>query len=373
MKTIDNVMKVPFVDLKAQYELIADEVDAAIMDVIHRTAFIMGDEVRQFEQEFADYCGAKYAVGVDSGTTALELALRAYDIGPGDEVITQANTFIATALAISATGATPVLVDIDPETYLIDVAAIRGAITEKTKAIMPVHLYGQPADMDPIMELAEKHGLVVIEDSAQAHGARYKGRRTGSLGHTAAFSLYPSKNLGAYGDAGIVVTDDPEVADNVNMLHNYGQRKKYHHEEIGYNHRLDTVQAAVLHVKLKYLDAWNAARQRHAELYNELLAESNVVTPIQAEDRDHVWHLYVIRTKQRDALQEALQAKGISTVIHYPIPVHLQKAYESLGYKSGDFPNTEQFAREIVSLPMYSELTSDQIMRVANAVTEFTG
>jgi len=267
-------MNVPFVDLRAQYQSLAAEVQQAIFAVLERGDFVLGREVSLFEEEFAAYCGAEYAVGADSGTSALEIALRAFDIGPGDEVMTAANTFIATAFAVTYTGATPVLVDVDPQTYTIDVSVLEGAITDRTRAIIPVHLYGHPADMDPIMEIAGKYGLVVIEDACQAHGAKYKGKRVGSLGHAAAFSFYPAKNLGAYGDGGIVVTNDRRVAESLQMLRNYGQREKYHHLVQGFNHRLDTLQAAVLRVKLKHLDDWNAARCQHAQLYGELLAHS---------------------------------------------------------------------------------------------------
>jgi dTDP-4-amino-4,6-dideoxygalactose transaminase len=364
--------QVPFVDLAAQYHCIAAEIDAAVSKVIRETDFILGQELRLFEEEFARFCEAPYAVGVDSGTSALELALRAYDIGPGDEVITVANSFIASALAISHTGATPVLVDADPETYTIDVAAIERAITSRTKAIIPVHLYGQPANMDPILQLAERHKLVVVEDACQAHGARYKGRKAGSLGHAAAFSFYPGKNLGAYGDGGAVVTRDPDAAKRLEMLRNYGQKEKYQHMFRGYNRRLDTLQAAVLRIKLKYLEKWNAARRQNAERYRLLLESTTVITPNEAPHAESVWHLYVIRVNQRDALKEYLAARGISSGIHYPIPIHLQPAYRDLGYKKGDFPVTEDLAQRIISLPMYAELTPELIRFTAQGVLDFT-
>jgi len=360
--------QVPFVDLQAQYPAIAPEISEAVAKVIHDADFILGREVGLFEEEFADYCEAKYAVGVDSGTSALELALRAYDIGPGDEVITAANTFIATALAISHAGAKPVLVDVDPYTYTIDVAKIAEAITARTKAILPVHLYGHPAHMDPIRELAEKFGLVVIEDACQAHGSRYKGKRAGSLGHAAAFSFYPGKNLGAFGDGGMVVTNDHEIAKRLEMLRNYGQKEKYHHQFRGYNRRLDTLQAAILRVKLKYLDKWNAARRWNAKLYQECLDGAGVVTPNEAAGAESVWHLYVIRTENRDMVRENLLGRGISPGIHYPIPIHLQPAYKDLGYKRGDFPITEGHAERILSLPMYAELTPESIKYVAQSI-----
>jgi len=362
---------VPFVDLAAQYAAIAEEINEAILKVVHGTDFILGRDVGFFEEEFAAFCEAEYAVGVDSGTSALELALRAYGIGPGDEAITAANTFIATALAISYTGATPVLVDVDPQTYTIDVSEMERAITARARAIIPVHLYGHPADMDPILEIARQHGLVVIEDACQAHGAKYKGKRVGSLGHAAAFSFYPAKNLGAYGDGGMVVTNDERVAESLRMLRDYGQREKYHHELRGYNRRLDTLQAAVLRVKLKYLDAWNAARRQRAQLYSELLSHSPVVVPVDADYAETVYHLYVIRAEDRDGLRAHLHDKGIATGIHYPIPIHLQPAYRDLGYEKGSFPVTEEYAGQVLSLPMYGELDTEQIRYVAEMIHTF--
>ncbi len=363
--------KVPFVDLAAQYSALASEIDEAISRVLREPNFILGREVELFEKEFAAFCGAEYAVGVDCGMSALELALRAYKIGCGDEVLTPANSFIASALAISHTGATPVLVDVDRLTYTIDVPGIQAAITPRTKAIMPVHLYGHPCDMDPIMKIAEQYGLIVIEDACQAHGAKYKGKRVGSLGHAAAFSFYPSKNLGAYGDGGIVVTSDRNVAESVKTLRNYGQREKYQHVVLGYNHRLDTLQAAVLRVKLSRLDTWNGARRHHAALYQRLLAGSEVVTPTEASYADSVWHLYVIRVVHRNALAKHLANLGIASGMHYPIPIHLQPAYQDLGYTRGDFPITEQHAEHIMSLPMYPELDPCSIEYVAETIQNF--
>jgi dTDP-4-amino-4,6-dideoxygalactose transaminase len=334
-------------------------------------SYILGEEVELFEQEFAAYCGVSHAVGVDSGTSALELLVRAYGIGPGDEVITAANTFVATTFAISYTGARPVLVDIDPCTFTVDIAQVQEAITPRTRAIIPVHLYGQPADMDPIMALARQHNLIVIEDACQAHGARYKGRRVGSLGHAAAFSFYPAKNLGAFGDGGMVVTNDPDIAETVRKLRNYGQSAKYHHELLGYNRRLDTLQAAVLRVKLKYLDEWNAARRAHARLYQQLLGGNGIRLPVEANYAEPVWHLYVIRTVARDRLQAHLKERRIGTGIHYPIPIHLQPAYRDLNYGVGDFPVTEHCAGELLSLPMYAELMPEQIAYVASSIKEF--
>ena len=364
-------MSVPFVDLKAQHRSLVCELQHAISAVLQRGDFILGEDVRLLEEEFAGYCEAQYAVGVSSGTAALELALRAFEIGPGDEVVTGANTFIATAAAISYAGAKPVLVDIDAQSYNIDVSQIEAAVTEQTKAIIPVHLYGQPADMGPILEIAERRGLVVIEDACQAHGARYKGKRVGSLGHAAAFSFYPAKNLGACGDAGMVVTSDPQLAERIRMLRDHGQREKYHHTLLGYNHRLDTIQAAVLRVKLKYLDEWNAARRRHAQRYNVLLDGCPALTPREADDCECTYHLYVIRIQDRDALRAHLRDKGIATGIHYPIPIHLQPAYQQLGYGKGSFPVTEECCKQVLSLPMYAELTPDQIEYVAEAIRDF--
>ncbi len=362
---------VPFVDLGVQYRAISAEIDDAISKVIQDADFILGREVRLFEEEFAEFCDSSYAVGVDSGTSALELALRAFDIGPGDEVITAANSFIASALGISHAGAKPVLVDVDPFTYTLDVKALERAITRRTKAIIPVHLYGHPAHMGPIRQLADRHGLVVIEDACQAHGASYKGKRVGSLGHAAAFSFYPGKNLGAYGDGGMVVTKDRKIADRLEMLRNYGQKEKYKHLFRGYNRRLDTMQAAILRVKLKYLEKWNAARRWNAKLYQKHLEGSGVVVPGEAGGAESVWHLYVIRTERRDALKEHLVSKGINASIHYPIPIHLQPAYQDLGYKRGDFPVTEAYADRILSLPMYPELSDRQVEFISQTVCEF--
>jgi len=360
--------EVPFVDLAAQYSSIREEIDEAISRVLSDTGFILGRDLSLFEEEFAAYCGAENAVGVDSGTSALELALRAYGVGPGDQVITVANTFIATVLAISYTGATPVLVDIDPQTYTMDPDLFQAAITTQTRAVIPVHLYGQPADMDAILEIARCHRLVVIEDACQAHGARYKGRRVGSLGDAAAFSFYPAKNLGAYGDGGMVVSDDQEVASFVRMARNYGQSEKHKHVFIGFNRRLDTLQAAALRVKLKHLDAWNAARRRHSQGYGELLADGPVVLPTEADYAESVYHLYVVRASDRDRLQRSLDERGISTGIHYPVPVHLQPAYRDLGYERGSFPVTEECAGQILSLPMYAELTAKAMEYVAQTI-----
>ena len=359
--------QVPFVDLHAQYEQIRPEIDRAMRQVIERGDFIHGSAVARFESEFAAYVGVGHAIGVGNGGDAIELALRAFGIGPGDEVITAANTFVATALAISAAGARPVLVDIDGESYAIDPAAIEAAITPRTRAIVPVHLYGQPADIERVLAVASRHDLVVVEDAAQAHGARVGGRRVGTFGQAAAFSFYPSKNLGAYGDAGMVVTNDDRVAEKLRLLGNYGQRVKYEHAVEGRNSRLDTIHAAVLAVKLPYLDRWNAARRAHADTYRARLSR-RVHTPATRLDVEHVFHLYVIETDQRDRLRAKLSERGVHTGIHYPVPVHLQEAYARLGYKAGAFPATEAAAKRILSLPMYAELTDEQIEYVCEAI-----
>jgi dTDP-4-amino-4,6-dideoxygalactose transaminase len=362
---------IPLVDLKAQYLCIKDEIDAAIQRVVDSTSFIMGPDVRAFEGEFARFCGVRYAVGVDSGTAALHLAFLACDIGPGDEVITTPHTFIATIGMLGRVGARPIFVDIDPRTYNMDPAKIEVAITERTKAILPVHLYGQPAEMDPILEIADKHGLKVIEDAAQAHGAEYKGRRAGSMGHVAIFSFYPGKNLGAYGDAGAVVTDDGEIAEKVRLLRNHGRRDKYEHLLQGFNYRIDTLQAAILRAKLAHLEEWNEARRRHAAAYRGLLSDLDLVLPYEPEHVRAAYHLFVVRLQERDALLEYLKERGISTGIHYPIPIHLQPACRHLGHKEGDFPITEGCARQVLSLPMYPELTQAQIQEVVRAIKEF--
>ncbi len=373
MTAVEQARSVPFVDLGAQYAEIESEVNAAIAGVLQRGDFILGEGVRRFETEFADYCDAKHGIGVDSGTSALELAVRAFGIGPGDEVITAANTFIATALSITHAGAIPVLVDVDPVNYTINPDLIEAAITERTKAIIPVHLYGHPADMDRIMEIARKHNLAVIEDASQAHGASYKGSRVGSIGHAAAFSLYPAKNLGAYGDAGIVVTNDAEIAETVALLRNYGSKEKYRHDVPGFNRRLDTLQAEVLSIKLRHLDRWNAARQDHARRYGELLGSvtGDVVLPTTSPWADPVFHVYVIQTAERERLRTELAEQHISTVVHYPVPIHLQPAYAALGQSSGDFPVTEVAADRIISLPMFAELTERDLAAVANEVRAF--
>jgi dTDP-4-amino-4,6-dideoxygalactose transaminase len=362
-------MKIPLVDLKAQYASIKPEIDAAVQRVLDETDFIGGSAVTEFEQSFAAYCGARSAVGLANGTDALQLSLLALGVRKGDEVIAPVNTFIATSEAISATGAQPVFIDNDPQTYTIDVRKIEEKITPRTKAIIPVHLYGQAAAMDAINEIAARHNLVVIEDAAQAHGASFKGKAVGTLGRLACFSFYPGKNLGAYGDAGAIATNDESLANKVRMLANHGRLKKYEHEIEGYNSRLDTLQAAILSVKLRHLRAWTEIRQQNASTYSQLLARaSNIVTPFVHPDTTHVFHLYVVRVQQREKVQQALMEVGIATGIHYPIPLHMQPAYKHLGIPTGSYPVAERFAGEIMSLPMYPELSADQIAFICDTL-----
>jgi len=365
------MIQVPFVDLQAQYVTIRDEIQVAIQGVLDAGWFILGHHVESFEKAFAGYCGGGEAIGVGSGTEALHLALQACGVGPGDEVITVSNTFVATALAIDYVGAKPVFVDIDPVMYTIDVTQVEAYITPRTKAILPVHLFGQPADMDPILALAKAHGLHVIEDACQAHGAEYKGQRVGAIGDIGCFSFYPSKNLGAYGDGGLVLTHDPALADRVRLLRNYGQRRKYFHHIRGYNSRLDELQAAVLEAKLPHLDAWNDQRRRIAARYDAGINTHRAVLPGVRENVRHVYHLYVICTPYRDALHEWLSARGISTQIHYPVPIHRQEAYQDLGLPAGALPVTEQVCDQILSLPMYPELTDAQVNWVIESVNVF--
>jgi len=368
------MMNVPMIDLKIQHQALKDEIEQAIQGVMERADFALGQDVACFEEEFADFCGTRYAVGVDNGLSALELSLRALGVGPGDEVIVPANTFIATAAAASFAGARPVLVDVDPTTCNIDPKAIEAAITPQTRAIIPVHLYGLPAEMDAIMDLAEEYDLHVVEDACQAHGASYKGQRVGSLGHTGAFSFYPTKNLGGCGDGGIVVTDDEEVAERIRAMRNCGQWEKYYHELAPFNHRLDTLQAAVLRVKLRHIEDWIDARRQHAALYAELLADGGVITPTETPDSTYVYYVYVVRVPQRDELRAWLwEEAGIGTGIHYPVPLHLQPFYADDGYQRGQFPVTEQLCEEILSLPMYPEMTEEQIAYVADRIRDYLG
>jgi len=362
-------MKVPFLDLKAQYEPIRAEIAEALQQVLDRTAFAGGPFVAQFEKEFAAFCGTQFAAGVGSGTEALWLALLALELGPGDEVITVPDTFIATAEAISYCGAKPVFVDVEPLTFNMDPSKFEAAITKKTKAVIPVHLFGQMADMDPILSIARKHKLFVVEDASQAHGAEYKGKVAGSMGDLGCFSFYPGKNLGAYGEAGAVVTSNPEIDRKVRMLRDHGQEKKYYHGMIGWNARMDGIQGAVLSVKLKYLPAWNEARRRNAKLYSEKLEKiDGVKIPSEFSHNKHVYHIYAIRVPDRDSLIAALAGKDIHCGIHYPIPIHLQEAYSSMELRKGEFPVAENVVSEFVSLPMFPELRSEQIDHVATEI-----
>lgn len=359
-------MSIPLVDLKWQHAQVADEVKEGLAEVMANTAFILGPQVGAFEEAFAAYQEVPYCVGVGSGTDALEMILRAVGIGPGDEVIAPANTFIATVLAVTRTGATPVLVDSDPDYHLIDLDQTEAAITPRTKAIMPVHLYGQMAPMAPLTELADKHGLLIVEDAAQAHGARQDGTTAGNFGAAAAFSFYPGKNLGAYGDAGAVVARDATVYDSVRRIRNWGSDRKYYHPSKGFNSRLDTVQAVVLSAKLKRMGEWNGHRQAAAARYAELLGGiENIGLPQTLAGNDHVWHLYVVRVQERDRVLAELNENGIGAGIHYPIPIHLQGAYSELGHGEGAFPVTERAAREMVSLPMFQGIEATQQERVA--------
>jgi dTDP-4-amino-4,6-dideoxygalactose transaminase len=359
---------VPFIDLKAQYATIKSEIDSAVSRVIESCQFALGPEVELFENAFADYCQTKYAIGVNSGTSALHLALLAAGVGPNDEVITVPFTFVAAVAAILYTGARPVFVDIEPRFFTIDVDQIEQAITSRTKAIVPVHLYGQPADMDRILEIARRHRLIVIEDAAQAHGAVYKGRRVGSIGDVGCFSFYPTKNLAAYGEGGALTTNNEAWAQQLRALRDWGQKGKYSHTLKGYNYRLESIQAAVLRVKLRHLEAWTEARRSHARHYNELLSHSEVQTPQSVEHARHVYHIYAIRTKHRDALQRSLQEDGVETAIHYPVPVYLQQAYSDLGIVPGSFPCAEAVAETVLSLPIFPELTETQLRHVASSI-----
>lgn len=366
-------MNIPFVDFSEQYNTIKSEFDVNLQKVLNKANFILGEEEKQFEKSFPAYCTAKYGVGVNSGTDALYLALCALDIKAGDEVILPTYTFIATALCISYTGAKPVFVDIDEETYNMDPKLIKKAITKKTKVIMPVHLYGQPADMDEINALAKEHGLTVIEDAAQAHGAMYKGKRVGSLGDIACFSFYPTKSLGAFGDAGMIVTSNQKVYEKATMLRDYGRVGRYEHKIKGWNSRLDTIQAVVLEAKLKYLDQWNKMRHEKAALYEKLLKDTGVVLPRTKKDRTHVYQTFAVAVENRNQVLEELKKRGVNVLIHYPIPVHLQEAYSDLGYKKGDFPKSEYYCDRILSLPMFPHMTNEQIEYVCDTLKDVIG
>jgi dTDP-4-amino-4,6-dideoxygalactose transaminase len=373
---------IPFVNLSKQYFSLKKDIDNAISRVLNRGWFILGKELTSFEEEFAHYCNMKYGVGVGSGTEALHLALLACGIRPGDEVITVPNTAVPTVSAIDFANARPAFVDIDPKTYTMDSDKLEEYLkrilrknklrsTEKPRVIIPVHLFGHPADMDPIVEVARKYDLKVVEDACQAHGTEYKGKKVGSIGDMGCFSFYPTKNLGAYGDSGMIVTDDEKTAEKLRMLRNYGEGRKYYTVIRGFNSRLDEIQAAILKVKLDHLDSWNKTRRNHASLYNNLLRNSSVITPVEEKYAKHVFHLYVIRTKEQKKLQECLKRKEIATSIHYPIPIHLHPAYRDLGYKRGDLPVSEKYATEILSLPMYPELEENQIQYICQTIQNF--
>ncbi|HBG07404.1 MAG: erythromycin biosynthesis sensory transduction protein eryC1 [Geobacteraceae bacterium GWC2_58_44] len=358
-------MKVPFLNLRAQYDAIAQEVEHSIREVLETCAFSGGPYVERFEEEFASFCGCSRAVGVGSGTDALWLALLGLGVKAGDEVITTPNSFIATAEAVSLCGAEPVFVDVEEQSYTMDPALLERAITPRTRAIIPVHLFGQTADMDPILTIARRHGIAVLEDACQAHGAEYKGRPVGSIGDAGCFSFYPGKNLGAYGEAGCVVTGNQQLADRIRMLRDHGQSRKYYHEVVGINGRMDGIQGAVLSLKLKYLEAWNRARRQHAALYGELLEGADSVTlPREMPYAHHVYHVYALRSPQRQRLIDALATKGVACGVHYPVPIHLQRAYASRSEQAGSFPVAERCAEELLSLPMFPELTEEQIAYV---------
>ena len=364
----DSPVQVPYLDLKAQYRSIKPEIDAAISRVLESSQFVLGAEVAEFEHEFAAYCGTAECIALNSGTSALHLALLSAGVGPGDEVITVPFTFVASVATVIYTGARPVLVDIDPRTFTLDPAALEAAVTPRTKAILPVHLYGQCADMDPIMDVARRHGLVVIEDAAQAHGARYKGRPAGAIGDLACFSFYPTKNLGAYGEGGAVTTNKPEYARTIRILRDWGQDRKYHHVLRGYNYRMEGLQGAILRVKLRHLEEWTEQRRTIARTYGELLAGCGIELPTEMSWARHVYHVYTLRCEERDALHAALQGEGIQTAVHYALPAHLQPAYADLGYGKGTLPQAELAARQVLSLPIYPELSDDAVSRVAGAL-----
>jgi dTDP-4-amino-4,6-dideoxygalactose transaminase len=364
----DSSIQVPYLDLKAQYQSIKPEIDAAIARILDSSQFVLGPDVAGFEQDFAAYCGAVECIALNSGTSALHLALLAAGVAPGDEVITVPFTFVASVAAVLYAGARPVLVDIDPRSFTMDPAAIEAAITPRTKAILPVHLYGQPTDMDTIVEIARRHNLVVIEDAAQAHGAKYKGRTVGSIGDITCFSFYPTKNLGAYGEGGAVTTNNAAHARTIRMLRDWGQDGKYHHVLRGYNYRMEGLQGAILRVKLRHLERWTEARRAVAKQYDRLLANCGLELPVEMPWARHVYHVYTLRSEDRDVLQTALRAAGIQTAIHYAVPAHLQPAYADLGYGKGSLPQSEAAARQVLSLPIYPELSEQGVQRVAQAV-----
>ena len=361
---------VPYLDLRAQYRTLRSEVLSALEEICESTSFAQGPATSEFEAKFAEYCGVDHCVSFNSGTSALHLALRCLDIGPGDEVVTASMSFIATAWAITYVGATPVFVDIDRVRRTLNPDNLEAAITPRTKAIIPVHLYGMPAEMDRIMAIADRHGLPVIEDAAQAHGAKYRNKRVGQFGQIGCFSFYPSKNLGAYGEGGAFVTNNASTAQRARSLRDHAQSQKYLHDEIGYNYRMDSFQGAVLGIKLKHLDEWNTARNDVAQLYTELLKDSSYKLPAHLPDSECVWHCYVIETPERDRVRSALQEVGIQSAVHYPVPIHLQKAYAHLGYRSGDLPVTEALCEHCLSLPIYPEILREKISRVASVLLD---
>ncbi len=365
---MDERHMIPFLDLKAQYDAIRSEIQAAIDETIESSRFILGPQVEAFESEFASYCQTDHAVGVSSGTSALQLALIAAGVGPGDEVVTVSCTFVATVAAIYHVGAHPVLVDVDPRSLTLDPGQLEDAISNRTRAVIPVHLHGQMANMDPIMEIARDRGLAVIEDAAQAHGAEYRGRRAGSIGDLGCFSFYPGKNLGAYGEAGAVVTRRADLAQTLRVLRDQGQDRKYHHIFPGFNFRMDGIQGAVLRVKLRYIEEWTEARRRHASLYGRLLSGGAAAVPIEVDGNRHVYHVYGVRVSRRDRVQTHLEEGGVSTGIHYPVPVHLQPAFAELRMHQGDLPVTEDAADSLLSVPMFPEMTDDQIRSVCEAL-----
>jgi dTDP-4-amino-4,6-dideoxygalactose transaminase len=364
--------KIPYLDLRSQYNSIREEVLSAIEAVCESTRFAQGPPAAEFEKAFADYCGVKHCVSVNSGTSALHLAMLCLDLSPGHEVITVPMSFVATTWAVSYTGASPVFVDIDPKRRTMDPSKLEAAITERTKAILPVHLFGQPADMDPILQIASRYSIPVIEDAAQAQGAFYKGKRAGSIGLMGCFSFYPGKNLGAYGEGGALVTNDDDLAARARTLRDHAQSQRYYHDEIGYNYRMDSIQAAVLSIKLKRLDEWNGLREQQARMYSELLSKSPVTSPTFYDDSRSVWHCYVIESDRRDEVRSRLLDAGVETGLHYPVPIHLQRAYSSLGHKNGDFKVSEEFSSKCISLPIYPELTEIQVQAVAKALMEAT-
>lgn len=373
MAHVKAQLKVPYFDLTAQYRDLREEIRAAIDRVCGKAAFILGEEVEQFEHAFAEYCGVRHCVGLNSGTSALHLALLAAGVGPGDEVITSANTFIATVEAISYVGATTVFADIDPATANIDPAQIEQAITKRTRAIIPVHLYGRPANLGAITKIAADHGLLLIEDACQAHGASYCGKRVGGFGHSAAFSFYPGKNLGAYGEGGALTTNDDEVAKLARALRSHGETTRYLHKYVGYNYRMDGIQAAVLNVKLRHLEDWTSKRQHFAALYRETLADARVTLPEDSPEAECVYHLFVAYVAGRDEVRKDLEERGVQTAVHYPRPVHLQQAFAHFGYKEGSLPHTEQACQTVMSMPLYPEITVEQVKYAASCLAEIAG